>query len=103
MNEKEKRAFIIDSDIVYIDFVYDDEFEIWVGDYPCFEEEPRKTPNGRLWKNVTFTECPYAPKDFLDCGSCSYLVKQDPSDMIGVCYNNALRQLADDASKEENL
>lgn len=103
MAKTERRAFCVDSDTVHVDFVYDEEFGIWIGDFPCFDEEPRMTANGRLWKNVSFTDCPYAPKDFFDCGTCSYLKKQDPKDMIGVCYNDALRLSDCDVTKEENL
>ena len=103
MKKSERRAFCVDFETVYIDFVYDEEFDVWIGNYPCFEEEPRVTENGRLWKNVSFTDCPYAPKEYLDCGTCSYLIKQNPNDLIGVCFNNSLRLIADNEPKEKKL
>jgi len=101
--KSERRAFCVDFDTVYVDFVYDEKFDVWLGNFPCFDEEPRITKNGRLWKNVSSTDCPYAPPQYLDCGTCSYLKKQDPKDMIGVCFNEKLQLKADDSSKEENL
>ncbi len=103
MIKKERRIFQIDSDTIQIEFTFDEKYNVWIGDYPCFEDEPRATKNGRLWKHVSFTDCPYAPEDFLDCGSCTYLKKQHHKDLIGVCFNDKLRLDIRDDIKEESL
>ncbi len=91
MVKKEVREFLVDEDSIHIEFVYDEQFDVWIGDFPCFEDEPRITKNGRLWKNVSFTGCPFAPAEFRDCGTCSYLRKQNHMDLIGVCFNDELK------------
>ncbi len=97
------REFCIDDDTIYVEFSYDEEFSIWIGDYPYFDEEPRVTPNGRLWRNVTNTDCLYADPQFQDCGTCPYLKKQDPHDLIGVCFNDALVTILNNLPKEEEI
>ncbi len=91
MAKVEKRAFCVDSDTVHVEFLYDEKFDVWIGDFPYFDEEPRLTPNGRRWKNVSSTDCPYADPQYRDCGTCPHLKKQNPTDLIGVCFNDKLR------------
>ncbi len=88
----EYRTFCIDGDTLRILFRYDEGWQVWLGEYPYFEEEPRYTPTGRPWKNVTNTRCPYAAGVYDDCGTCPNLTKQSPSDLIGVCFNDQLKQ-----------
>ncbi len=87
----EYRTFCIDGDTLVIPFRYDPIWQMWLGDYPYFEEEPRCTPSGRPWRNVTSTHCPHAAGDEDDCGACPYLVKQADADLIGVCFHEGVR------------
>ncbi|MBE5922640.1 MAG: hypothetical protein E7269_07805 [Lachnospiraceae bacterium] len=57
------------------------------GHTPDFVENPRFTPNGKPWVNVTNVGCPYAEKDFDDCGSCRFFRQERPGDLIGICEN----------------
>ncbi len=91
MAKIEKRAFCVDYDTVHVEFIYDEKFDVWIGDFPYFDEEPRLTLNGRQWKNVSFTECPYVDSQYMDCGTCRYFKRQNKTDLIGVCFNDALR------------
>ncbi len=82
------RTYYIDGDTVEVLFTYDEESQRYIGSYPDFEQEPRYTPNGRPWVNVTHTGCPYADQEYDDCGSCDYIEKENSSDLIGVCMND---------------
>lgn len=91
--EYKTRIIRVDDDPIEIRFRYDELCGVWLGDYPFFKEEPRRTPNGRPWMNAGYTECPYAaehPQD--DCGSCPYFKREKPNDRIGVCFHEALRK-----------
>lgn len=92
MKKTKQRTYCIDGDTLHITFTYDEASRVWIGDYPYFEEEPRLTSSGRRWQNVTHDECPYAQGSHGDCGTCPHLVRQDPGDLIGVCFHEALKQ-----------
>lgn len=92
MKKTEQRTYCIDGDTMCITFTYDEACGVWLGDYPYFEEEPRLTPSGRQWKNVMHDSCPHAEGTHGDCGTCPHLVRQDPGDLIGVCFHEALKQ-----------
>lgn len=83
MVKKETRTFLIDGDALEVEFRYDEEWHVWLGNYPYFDAEPRYTPSGRPWRNVIHEGCPYAS----ECGVCTHLQRQSPSDMIGVCFH----------------
>lgn len=92
----EVRNICVDGDSIEVTFRFDEQWEAWIGEYPFFKEEPRYTPSGRPWKNSVFTECPhYAGGNYDDCGTCCHFQKQDSKDLIGVCFNDKLRQDAD--------
>ncbi len=104
MEKVKIKTFTVDGDSVNVKFVYDEKYGVWIGEYPYFEEEPRVTPSGRPWKNVTETDCPYSDPVFKDCGTCPYLTKQKKSDLIGVCFHEKMQICpigADVNSKEE--
>ncbi len=86
-----KRIFKLDNDTIEVNFRYNRKHDMFFGSYPDFSESPRFTPNGRPWVNVTKTDCPYSEKPYNDCGSCNYLMREKPTDLIGVCTNEANR------------
>lgn len=88
----EKRNFCVDGDTIEVEFRYDAQWKVWLGEYPFFDEEPRYTPSGRPWKNVMHTGCPHAAGNYDDCGTCPHLKKQGANDLVGVCFHDALRQ-----------
>lgn len=85
------RSFVIDGDICEIVFKYDSGSQRYIGDYPDFELNPRKTANGFWWVNATQDSCvkgvhKYYPEEkCLDCGSCSHFTTEKAGDLIGVC------------------
>lgn len=86
------RTICVDGDSIQVAFRFDEQFGVWLGEYPFFKEEPRYTPSGKPWRNVAFTECPHhGNPDYNDCGSCEHFKKADPGDMIGVCFNEKVR------------
>ncbi len=89
--QTELRTFHIDGDTLEIEFRYDKKWEVWLGDYPYFKDEPRFTPSGRPWKNVIHEECPHAAIRGEACGSCIHLRRQPLNDLIGVCFYEGLR------------
>ena len=91
--EKERlKTFHIDGDLLTVPYHYDEDAEIFIGQFPEFDAEPRYTPNGRPWKSVVSDRCPYAAGEYDDCGSCPYLTKEDPQDIIGVCFYEKLKK-----------
>ncbi len=86
------RTFCIDGDRLDVVFRYDDEWNVWLGDYPYFKSEPRLTPSGRPWRNAVCIECPYSTEHDGECGCCPHFVRQKQGDMIGVCFNERLRE-----------
>ena len=91
MQGEKLKTFQVDGDLFTVSYHYDEDAEIFIGQFPSFEEEPRYTPNGRPWKNAVNTGCPYAAGEYDDCGSCPYLIKASPQDIIGVCFYERLR------------
>lgn len=91
MVQKETRTFHIDGDTLEIEFRYDKDWQVWLGDYPYFKEDPRYTPSGRPWRNVIHEGCPYASIVGEICGACSHLMRQSSGDLIGVCFHEDLR------------
>lgn len=87
-----KRTISVDGDSIEIQFCLDELWNVWLGDYPFFKEEPRYTPSGRPWRNVAHTNCPHSSGDSDDCGSCPHYTREHPMDMIGVCFHEALRR-----------
>ncbi len=86
------RSICVDGDSIAVTFTYDDQFGVWLGEYPFFKEEPRYTPFGRPWRNVSFTECPHHDSSsYNDCGTCHHLKKAEATDLIGVCFHEKLR------------
>jgi len=85
------RVFTLDGDALSVCFRYDAAFDVYLGSYPDFLGEPRYTPNGRPWKSVVEEGCPYADPKYRDCGTCPHLKKEDPGDLIGVCFHEAYR------------
>lgn len=94
MEQNTLKAFRIDGDVLTVPYHYDKDTGLLIGQFPAFEEEPRYTPSGRPWKNAVSTGCPYAAGDYDDCGSCPFLAKADPRDIIGVCFHEKLRSRA---------
>lgn len=85
------RVFRVDGDEVAVRFRLHEKSGLYLGIYPDFTTEPRRTPGGRPWVNVTIEGCPYAPQPYNDCGGCEYLKKEHSGDLIGVCFHKAYR------------
>ena len=83
--KNEIKLYTLDGDTVSVSRIWDEEIGCFVGDYPNFKENPRFTPSGRKWVNVTYDECPFAEKEYSDCGSCRYFKCERKGDMIGIC------------------
>ena len=86
------KEFRVDDDTLTVPYHYDRDSALLIGQFPEFEETPRYTSHGRPWKNAVTTGCPYAAGEYDDCGSCPFLVKADPRDIIGVCFHERLRR-----------
>ncbi len=93
MEKVKLKTFSLDGDIIEVKFRLDAECDVWHGDYPDFIENPRYTPGGRPWINVTKDDCEYSTSEYGDCGGCEHLMKQDESDLIGVCMSNKMKTL----------
>ena len=52
MQRERLKTFQVDGDMLTVPYRYDEEAEIFIGQFPEFDTEPRYTPNGRPWKNV---------------------------------------------------
>lgn len=100
MECKKRRIYHVDGDFLEVVFYYDEESDQYFGEYPDFEGLPRYTPNGRPWVNVTIVGCPHAEKDYDDCGSCRYMRREQPMDLIGVCENDNYRRNDMECKKE---
>ena len=91
MKDKIVRQFVMDGDICEVIFRFDKDSEMYIGDYPDFEQNPRVTENGYTWVNATQDSCSeavhkyYPEKTCLDCGSCSYFTTEKSGDLIGIC------------------
>ncbi len=92
MADIKKRVYCLDDDTVEVDFVFDAETQLYFGDFPDFSENPRHSPRGRAWVNVTNDVCPFAEEEYGDCGSCKFFRCEHPGDLIGICENEHLRK-----------
>lgn len=90
------KTFSLDGDVIEVKFRYDSDCSVWHGDYPDFKDNPRYTSSGKPWINVTRDDCKYSTSRFGDCGGCEHLLKQNQSDLIGICMNNKLKKYAID-------
>lgn len=91
MNKKQLRTYRIDGDTLEVLFELHEQSGAWIGSYPYFDEEPRVTAYGRRWRNVYHDACPHAEGTHGDCGTCVHLKRQNPNDLIGVCFHEGLR------------
>ena len=95
MEKTRVRAFSIDGDICEVTFIYNEDVEKYLGDYPDFEAAPRTTPGGFSWVNATQDSCPKgihiqdASITCLDCGSCRFFTTENQGDLIGICKPSA--------------
>lgn len=94
MTQERLKRFQVDGDMLTVLYRYDENTQLFIGQFPEFEEEPRYTPGGRPWRNVISTGCPYSAGDYDDCGSCPHLTKADARDIIGVCFHEQMRSRA---------
>ena len=92
MPDRKKCLFSVDGDTVEVEFVYDPKLKRWYGEYPVFEEMPRHTPSGRPWKNVFQSDCAYGDSQLGDCGGCSYFRRENPGDVVAVCFCDEMKQ-----------
>lgn len=91
------RKIEIDGDSVTVKFKYDKKGNTWHGDYPDFEETPRHTKDDRPWVNVISDACIHMEGEYEDCGSCRFLKKERPSDLIGMCMNDNMKKQTKEA------
>ncbi len=91
MSADKTRVFRLFGDEVSVTYTYNDEHEIFLGQYPDFSETPRYTPCGRPWVNVVNESCTLAEDEYGDCGSCRHLKTEKPGDLIGVCSHDEKR------------
>lgn len=91
MEQNKVKTYYLDGDFLEVSFRYDERSGKYLGNYPEFSEKPRYTPNGRKWVDAIIENCPYADGADKMCGSCSYMLKQDEKDIIGVCNNDKLK------------
>lgn len=92
MADIKKRVYTLDNDTVEVTFVFDAETGMHFGKFPDFSETPKFTARGCPWVNVTNEDCPYAEKEYGDCGSCKYFRCEHPGDLIGICENENMRK-----------
>ncbi len=92
MRDDNKKVYTLDGDSLEITFRYDELSQKHLGEYPDFTEYPRITPGGRKWVDVITEDCPYADGEDKTCGTCSFLLKQDEMDIIGICMNDNLKE-----------
>ncbi len=87
--------FNLDGVDVKVKFTFDKTANMYIGDYPDFEETPLYSPNGRPIVTATLDNCPHNTSDgkFADCGSCKFFKTEDKNDLIGFCTNEALKKL----------
>ncbi len=92
MRDDIKKVYTLDGDFLEITFRYDELSKKHLGEYPDFIECPRITPGGRHWVDVITEDCPYADGDDKTCGTCSFMLKQEDKDIIGICMNDKLKE-----------
>lgn len=92
MADFKKRVYRLDDDTVEVAFIFDLETQLYLGDFPDFSENPKYTPGGRPWVNVTNDSCTFAEHEYGDCGSCKFFRCEQSGDLIGICENEHLRK-----------
>lgn len=91
MEKTKNRTYTLDGDTLEVTFRYDELSGKYLGDYPDFVENPRYTPNGRPWVDVTCgDECPHCDAGN-DGGACGFFHREKDKDVIAVCFCDALR------------
>ncbi len=85
------KTYRIDGDVLEVTFEYNKLSKKHLGKYPDFIDNPRHTPNGRKWVDAITEDCPFADGEDKMCGTCSYMLKQDKKDIVGVCGNDKLK------------
>ena len=88
-----KKTYRLDGDILEVNFRYDELSKKHLGEFPDFIDCPRFTPSGRRWVDVITDDCPYADGEDNTCGTCSYMLKQEEQDIIGICMNEKNKQI----------
>lgn len=88
--ENEIKLYTLDGDTVSVSRIWDNEIGDFISDYPNFKQNPRITKSGKKWVNAVYDECPYADKEYSDCGSCPYFKCESKGDMIGICIHPEL-------------
>ena len=92
MKHDVKKTYLLDGDILEVNFRYDELSGKHLGEFPDFIECPRITRGGRKWVDVITEDCPYADGDDKTCGTCSFMLKQDEKDIIGICMNEKFKK-----------
>ncbi len=92
MEKKLTRIYTLDGDSLTVSSRYDEESGLWIEEYIDLETVPRYTPEGRIWRSVTYEGCHYSHPVYRDCGTCEHLIKEQPEDLIGVCGHPDLRK-----------
>ncbi len=87
-------TFNLDGLAVEIKFAFDKTANMYIGEYPDFEENPIYSPNGRPIVTAARDSCPHNTSEgkFADCGSCKFFKTEGKDDLIGFCTNEALRK-----------
>lgn len=101
MSKERLKTFQVAGDLLEVPYHYDEQMTLWLGQFPDFEANPHYTPEGRPWKSVVTTGCPYSTGAYDDCGSCMYLIKGDAQDIIGVCFYEGLCRRENPAKHDE--
>ena len=83
MQEEKLKTFQVDGDRFAVPYHFDERSDIFIGQFPSFEEEPRYTPNGRPWKNAVSIGCPYAAGDYDACDGQIYKQAHDRPYRVG--------------------
>ncbi len=91
MPKTKTRVFRLYDDEITVLYAYNQEHDMYLGEYPDFSDTPRLTPCGRPWVNVTTEDCSLVDNEYGDCGSCRYLSTEKPGDLIGVCTHDEKR------------
>ncbi len=89
--KEKKRLYQLDSDTIEVVFYYNEKSDRYFGEYPDFSEDPRHTPSGFPWVNVT-GGCDYSGDEDTDCGSCQFFICENKGDLIGICKNEKLKR-----------
>ncbi len=92
MKRDVKKTYHLDDDVLEVTFRYDELSKKHLGDFPDFTVCPRYTPNGRKWVDVITEDCFYADGEDKMCGTCSFMLKQNERDIIGICMNDNLKK-----------